>query len=314
MNEINPLISVIVPIYNVDKYVRKCLESLKNQTMKQIEVICIDDGSTDGSGEIAEEYKNEVGWPRFRVIHTKNRGLSAARNRGIDEAKADWLMFVDSDDWVEPEFCRIPYEAVLEYGVDMVVFEAYQTTEFGRIKKVKQAQTIPEVVKAEDVIMSSITWNKLYKKDLFNDIRYPEGHVFEDIATTYKLIHKANQILKVQNYLYYYRYRQGSITHLSVSIDDFLSMSKQRYEELLELGYPREKVYLQMLEAALRYCGIAQNEESIHYQEADKIVKEGFSIRLGGKARIKRRLYFFNKSIYRIVYKLVLYVKGIVCE
>ena len=85
MNE-TPLISVIVPIYNVEKYVRKCLDSLRSQTMKQIEVICIDDGSTDKSGEIAEEYKNEEGWPRFRVIHTENRGLSAARNRGIDES------------------------------------------------------------------------------------------------------------------------------------------------------------------------------------------------------------------------------------
>ncbi len=99
----NPLISVIVPIYNVEKYVRKCLDSLKNQTMKQIEVICIDDGSTDESGRIAEEYKSED-WPKFRVIHTENRGLSAARNCGIDEALADWIMFVDSDDWVESEF------------------------------------------------------------------------------------------------------------------------------------------------------------------------------------------------------------------
>lgn len=80
-----PLISVIVPVYNVEKYVRKCLDSLLNQTMKQIEVICIDDGSTDESGRIADEYENEVGWPRFRVIHTENRGLSVARNRGIDE-------------------------------------------------------------------------------------------------------------------------------------------------------------------------------------------------------------------------------------
>lgn len=118
-----PLISVIVPIYNVEKYVRKCLDSLVAQTLREIEVICIDDGSTDRSGEIADEIARDDA--RFRVIHTENRGLSAARNRGIDEARSQWLMFVDSDDWVSPEFCRVPYEAAIEYGADLVIFGAY---------------------------------------------------------------------------------------------------------------------------------------------------------------------------------------------
>lgn len=117
----DPLISVIVPIYNVEKYVRKCLESLKNQTMKEIEVICIDDGSTDRSGLIADEYESSE-FPIFRVIHTENRGLSAARNRGLDEARAEWIMFVDSDDWVDKEFCRVPYENAIENKADMVIF------------------------------------------------------------------------------------------------------------------------------------------------------------------------------------------------
>lgn len=129
-----PLISVIVPIYNVERYVRKCLDSLKGQTLKQIEVICIDDGSTDGSGKIADEYVSEE-WPRFRVFHTENRGLSAARNRGIDEAKAQWLMFVDSDDWVHEDFCRVPYEAAIENSADLVIFGAYRVLRNGMIEK-----------------------------------------------------------------------------------------------------------------------------------------------------------------------------------
>ena len=121
LNAAAPLISVIVPIYNVERYVRKCLDSLKGQTLKQIEVICIDDGSTDGSGKIADEYVSEE-FPIFRVIHTENRGLSAARNRGIDESRADWLMFVDSDDWVDRDFCRVPYETAVRENADLVIF------------------------------------------------------------------------------------------------------------------------------------------------------------------------------------------------
>ena len=120
----DPLISVIVPIYNVEKYVRKCLDSLKNQTMKQIEVICIDDGSTDESGRIAEEYKNEDGWPRFRVIHTENRGLSAARNRGIDEAKSQWLMFVTLMIGLRVSFARYHIELQLRMMLIWSFFRA----------------------------------------------------------------------------------------------------------------------------------------------------------------------------------------------
>ena len=109
-----PLISVIVPIYNVERYVRKCLDSLVAQTMKQIEIICIDDGSTDRSGQIAEEYVGIHEGVLFRVIHTENQGLSAARNRGIDEARSQWIMFVDSDDWVDEKFCETPYKTAVE--------------------------------------------------------------------------------------------------------------------------------------------------------------------------------------------------------
>ena len=106
MNE-EPKVSVIVPIYNVEAYLPRCLDSLRRQTLSHIEIILIDDGSSDGCGEIAARYAREDG--RFRVIHQANAGLSAARNRGIELASAPYLMFVDSDDWVEPDFCRIPF-------------------------------------------------------------------------------------------------------------------------------------------------------------------------------------------------------------
>lgn len=157
---------------NVEKYMKKCLESLKGQTLREIEVICIDNGSTDESGRIAEEYKtNEL--PVFRVIHTENRDLSAARNRGIDEAYAEWLMLVDSDDWVDRDFCKVPYEVAIGNQADFVCFGAYRFTKWSVVKKSKKIDTptgsVDEMTAYE--YGGVTTWNKTYKQTLFSDIR-----------------------------------------------------------------------------------------------------------------------------------------------
>ncbi len=160
--DVTPLISVIVPIYDVEKYVRKCLESLRNQTMREIEVICIDDGSTDRSGLIADEFAKEDA--RFRVIHTANRGLSAARNRGIDEASAQWIMFVDSDDWVDSRYCEIPWRAKEEYDADLVCFRSYKVTRYGRIKKPKNTNSPTGIVDemTAHTFAGWTVWGRLY--------------------------------------------------------------------------------------------------------------------------------------------------------
>ncbi len=115
-----PLVSVIVPVYKVEPYLERCLDSLLNQTLKEIEIIIIDDGSPDRCGQICDAYAARD--DQFRVVHQENRGLSAARNVGIEMAQADYLMFVDSDDWVHPDYCRLPYEAAVEHGVELVIF------------------------------------------------------------------------------------------------------------------------------------------------------------------------------------------------
>lgn len=260
-----PLISVIVPIYNVEKYVRKCLESLRGQTLKQIEVICIDDGSTDSSGAIADEYCNTDAegngkeWPVIRVIHTENCGLSAARNRGIDEARSEWLMFVDSDDWVEPGFCEIPYRDAIENHADMVIFRAEQVRD-GVVQKPRISYTSVGIV--DEITAHEFggwaVWNKLYKRALFDYIRYPEGMVYEDYATTHKLVHIANTIVLVRECLYHYIYRIDSISNTNRSTDsrDSFYSKSERYFDLLSYGYPENKVDSlkgALLSAAFRY-------------------------------------------------------------
>ena len=143
-----PKVSVIVPMYNVEAYLPRCLNSLRRQTLSDIEIILVDDGSPDRCGEIADRYAREDG--RFRVIHQANAGLSAARNRGIELASAPYLMFVDSDDWVEPDFCRIPFETAEEHGADLVIFRRWRD---GLLDQEPEAELLPEGLFSKEEVM-----------------------------------------------------------------------------------------------------------------------------------------------------------------
>lgn len=308
MSETKPLISVIVPIYNVEKYVRKCLDSLKNQTMKQIEVICIDDGSTDRSGEIAEEYKSQ-NWPQFRVIHTENHGLSAARNRGLDEALADWIMFVDSDDWVEEKFCEKPYYSAIEKNADLVVFCLYEILNG---KKKPQQFPIPFGITDEYTVYEyglDYTWNKLYSRELFTEIRYPEGRVFEDVATTHKLVHASKLILCIEDCLYYYCIRKESISHTlsSESKKDRYYSYLEKYHDLVLYNYPERelrKIRLILLTTAIGYLSVTWPCSERYYQYAKDIANsvERIPSLLSYRHRIALALWKYNRKLFFVFY------------
>ena len=236
-----PKVSVIVPIFNVGAYLPRCLDSLRNQTLSEIEIILVDDGSSDDSGEIADRYAQEDS--RFQVIHQENQGLSAARNRGIELARADFLMFVDSDDWVEPDFCRIPYECATKHGVELVIFRRWYD---GFPTEKKQSDELPEGLCTRETAMrllyhsaGVVAWNKLYHKRLFEHIRYPIGRVYEDHGTTHKLVHAAEWIWTSNSLLYHYCYRENSIvnTHSQKHIRDQTDMYLLEANNLQQLGY-----------------------------------------------------------------------------
>ena len=282
--ENKPLISVIVPIYNVEKYVCKCLDSLKNQTMKEIEVICIDDGSTDGSGKIADEYASDE-FPVFRVIHTENRGLSAARNRGLDEAKTDWIMFVDSDDWVDERFCEIPWKAKEEYDADLLIFGDYGVSENGIVSE-RGREVLTGPISFETAIQMGdvAAWNKLYRKCLFDDIRYPVGRVHEEVATTHKLEHKAKRIVYVRERLYYYLNRNDSITHIlsCKNKKDYVLSVIEKYEDMVSYGYQTDKSSL--VSIAIGYmvrtrCSDELYEKCRSIVESCELIPEGLSFK-----------------------------------
>ncbi len=302
-----PLISIIVPIYNVERYVRKCLDSLVQQTLKEIEVICIDDGSVDGSGRIADEYENRY-WPIFHVIHTENRDLSAARNRGLEEAKAEWIMFVDSDDWVHIDFCRIPYEAALENQADMVIFGFYEVNNGKHDPQFRNAPfgLIDEFVANE--FGGSVAWRRLYRKELFTSIKYPEGHVYEDIATTYRLTHNAERIFFLKDYLYFHLYREGSISNTRTASNkkDYSAAKLGKCLDLMTYGIPEIKLKTTLYSAAMSYLTCHDFSDDYFYRKATEIANEisGIPKFFSFRQKVALALWKIHPRLFRMVCRI----------
>jgi glycosyltransferase involved in cell wall biosynthesis len=210
------LVSIIVPIYKVEEYLRQCLDSIVTQTYSNIEIILVDDGSPDNCGKICDEYAEKDS--RINVIHKKNEGLSIARNVGIDIAKGDYLMFVDSDDWVEPTYCERALETAILQGVDCVAVGVNVINEGGPI--IKFNTTRPGFFSTEETIGRLVdgrspyngVWNKIYKRSLFKTIRFPAGIIFEDQAVMYLLLHQSNGVYVISDKLYNYRRRPDSLS------------------------------------------------------------------------------------------------------
>ena len=209
-----PLISVIVPLYNVESYLDKCIDSIVNQTYKNLEIILVDDGSTDESPKICEKWAEKD--KRIRVIHKNNGGVSSARNTGLDAATGEYISFVDSDDYVVRNYIDFLYYNLIAYGADMSMGKQIVNypnkdiiTASGNLYKYTPHDCFDKLLH-DDFDVSA--WGKLYKKELFDGVRYPEGRLFEDTATTYKLIDKCKLVVLNSLVIYHYVIRDKSIT------------------------------------------------------------------------------------------------------
>ncbi len=213
-----PTISVIVPVYKVEPYLRQCVDSILAQTYTDFELILIDDGSPDSCGAICDEYAEQDS--RVRVIHQENGGLSAARNAGIDTARGDYLTFIDSDDWVHSMYLELLLNAVVENNVDISVCTFERPTGRKESTNCLSEHLITERITAEDLLIEH-EWNynyacgKLYNSKLFTKIRYPVGKIYEDTFTTYKLLYASNgtYIAWLNQPLYYYYTNEEGISH-----------------------------------------------------------------------------------------------------
>lgn len=203
-------ISVIVPIYNVETYLGKCLNSILEQTFTDYELILVDDGSTDSSGDIADEYALKD--DRISVIHKKNGGLSDARNHGIDKANGEYVCFIDSDDWIEKTYLEELHELAVKNEADITICDFQKNTGDSVITQPKEFAVVIETgIDAIDNLYSDkygiyvVAWNKLYNRDLFTDLRYPVGMIHEDEAIFGDLFCEAKKVVRTERILYNYR-------------------------------------------------------------------------------------------------------------
>ncbi|WEG11507.1 glycosyltransferase [Pullulanibacillus sp. KACC 23026] len=230
-----PLVSIIVPVYNVEGYLEKCLNSVLEQTLKNIEIIIVNDGSTDRSGEICNQYAKKDS--RIKVFHKEYGGVSSARNAGIHKAQGEFIGFVDSDDWVYPDMFEVLYKNARGSAADIVICNLLREIN-GEVIYVENKHPNREMTNLEAMrelfkghLYRFALWNKLYRRSCFSNIEFPEGRIHEDLSTTYKLFSKAEKIVYLNYTGYIYVKRENSIlnqTYNEKRLDAFLG-----WEEIL---------------------------------------------------------------------------------
>lgn len=213
-----PKVSIIVPVYNVEKFLDRCLNSLINQTLKEIEIICINDGSVDNSLQILEKFAKQD--DRITILNQKNSGQSTARNRGIDKASGIYLGFVDSDDWVDLNYFEKLYTAAEKYNCDMAVSGIIRLHKWNKkfhlkFEEEKVTDNTDEKFELCDVPELSYVWNKIYKRESFiqKKLQFEEGIFFEDVIMTPKILYYLGKLVTVPDtYYYYWRNPNSTVT------------------------------------------------------------------------------------------------------
>lgn len=249
----NPKVSVVIPVYNVEKFLKHCMESVMDQKQKNAEIILVDDGSTDNSGVLCDQYAQQ--YDHVKVIHQKNAGLSAARNTGIEAAKGEFITFVDSDDMLASGFLEKAMQLAELHHADFIAFshircdaDAKWSENAGQPAELESKVNIygDRSQKMQKFLIGSeigtTAWAKVYRKKLFDAVRYPVGKYHEDVFTTYKLVDKASKIVTTPQIGYLYRKSPNSITS-SVFSPKRLDSIEGKLEQLefIQKEYPNLK-------------------------------------------------------------------------
>ena len=238
------MISVIVPVFSVEPFLDECILSLLRQTYEDLEIILVDDGSPDCCGKICDHYAAID--KRIRVIHKNNGGLSDARNAGIDIARGEYIGFIDSDDYVSSDMFAFLLSLMEDTLSDISICGHVKTTYKGKHRPLWHHRKV-YVMDSQEALTKmlqygyyeSFAWNKLFRRELFESIRFPSGKLHEDLFTTYKTFDKAERIACSKDVKYFYRQRSGSIVH-SVNnprYNDYVSASSE-VRDFIELNYP----------------------------------------------------------------------------
>ncbi len=225
-----PKLSVIIPVYNCEKYLHKCLDSLINQTLKDIEIICVNDGSTDNSAEIIKTYSN------VKLINKENGGQSSARNKGLEIAQGEYIGFVDSDDWIDLNYFETLYNTAKKYNADIAMSDFIRTGPNKNkirlnISSEQLYYSTEDKIKISNALKEGCIWNKIYKKEILNNIRFNEGMYFEDGPFTIRTLHASNKLVTVPNVFYYY-FQNPCSTVKTMNKQKYLDKQKSKREIL----------------------------------------------------------------------------------
>lgn len=266
-----PTLSVIVPVYNVEAFLPQCLDSLLSQSFEDLEIIAVDDGSTDKSLAILKDYEAKSGGRLF-VCTKENGGLSDARNFGIEKATGKYIAFVDSDDFVHPDFARLMVEKAEEEKLDLVICDFFYYFSDGKLTPSSAGKGLSDDKRKEALLSAPMAWLRLCRRELFSSLRFPKGLFYEDLHLTPALLLQTDRIGFVKKPLYYYRQREGSIMRtrkFNKSFLDIFTVLNEILTRYREAGlwetYEKELEFL-FLEhlyrsAALRFSRLPERKE-----------------------------------------------------
>lgn len=313
-----PLISVIVPVYNVENYLGRCLSSICRQKYTNLEILLVNDGSTDASPQICENFAQKDA--RMKVFHKSNGGLSDARNYGIEHAEGEYITFVDSDDFIGEEYIAILFDAMCNTNSDISICESQKFFRIENIPPKKQKINIKEYSGYEAFkgfcyqSLPITAWGKLYKRKLFEKIRFPKDRIYEDFGTIYKLFLKANHVTYINDIQYFYFQRSDSIMGQKFTPKNmdrhFLTVEFKKY---IENNCPsginacNTRVFINYL-ILLRDCPL--NKE---YKEYRVLIKQNINnykknvllnSEAGKKIRLMSLLAFGNLDVLKILGKI----------
>lgn len=264
----NPKVSIIIPVYNVEAYLRKCLDSIVNQTLKDIEIIIVNDGSPDNSQLIIDEYVKK--YPQIKAYIKENGGLSDARNYGIDKSHGKYLAFIDSDDYIDKNMIKKMWETAVKKSLDIVVCNSIEVYENGNEKEIKSNLQMSNDEIKNYLISPPMACTRVYKRSLFDNHRFKKGILYEDLELTPRLVAKAKKIGFIDEGLYFYVQRVGSImkqNEFNNKLLDIFSVLDTLRQELYE-EYPEEVVYMYITHllrtATLRFLKYKNTKEYLN--------------------------------------------------
>lgn len=302
----DPLVSVIVPVFNCEKQLSRCLDSLRGQSLENIEIILVDDGSTDASPSICDQYADRDA--RIVVKHQENAGVSAARNKGIRLARGNYIMFVDSDDYVEQDFCRLPYELAERTRAELVVFR-FDILRDGNVVVIGGPAERYSGLKSSDdalrlfVYADVYVWNKLYRTDLFRNVSFPNVSRYEEHGVTHRLIHAAEHVYFTDEVLYHYVDYSDSLSScfdVSSEIDRF-RMSSEQWNDFSDWGI-KELVQERKMRAAIRYL-VKVGRKGPYAKESSEIFaqKTGRLPYFSGSENLLHQLFCLSPGLFDLV-------------